>query len=56
MMEYGVRPGEARALRKDCLADRNVIIRRALSDNEHRETTKPAELEFIKSRLIFRLC
>jgi hypothetical protein len=33
-MEYGVRPGGARVLQKDCLADGNVIIRRAFSDNE----------------------
>ena len=56
MMEYGVRPGKARALQKDCLADGNVIIRRAFSDNELRETMKPAGSGFIKSRLIFRQC
>jgi integrase len=43
-MEYGVRPGEARALQKDCLADGNVIIRRAFSDNELRETTKTGRI------------
>ena len=40
MQEYGVRPGEARALMKDCLVEGHVIIRRAFSDNELRETTK----------------
>jgi len=40
MQEYGVRPGEARALMKDCLIDDHVIIRRSFSDNELRETTK----------------
>ncbi len=40
MQEYGVRPGEARALMKDCLVDSHVIIRRAFSDNELREKTK----------------
>ena len=29
MMEYGCRPGEARALQKDCIVDKHIIIRRA---------------------------
>ena len=40
MQEYGVRPGEARALCKDCLVDGHVVIRRAFSQNELRECTK----------------
>ena len=44
MMEYGVRPGEARALMRDCLVDNFVIIRRAFSDNELRETTKSGKI------------
>jgi len=39
MMEYGVRPREARALMKDCIVDGNVIIQRAFSENTLRETT-----------------
>jgi integrase len=48
MMEYGVRPGEARALQKDCLTEGNVIIRRAFSDNELRETTKTGRIRVYK--------
>jgi len=44
MMEYGVRPGEARALMKDCIIDGQVVIRRAFSDNEFRETTKTGRI------------
>lgn len=44
MMEYGVRPGEARALMKDCIVDGQVIIRRAFSDNELREATKTGRI------------
>ena len=40
MQEYGVRPGEAMALCKDCLADGQVIIKRAFSGNELKECTK----------------
>ena len=40
MQEYGVRPGEARGLCKDCLVDNQVIIKRAFSENELKECTK----------------
>jgi len=40
MMEYGVRPGEARALKKDCVENGKVVIKRAFSNNELMETTK----------------
>lgn len=40
MFEYGVRPGEARALKGDCVSDKEITIRRSFSDNELRETTK----------------
>lgn len=40
MQEYGVRPGEARALMKDCLRHGYVTITRAFSENLLRETTK----------------
>jgi integrase len=53
-MEYGVRPGEARALQKDCLADGNVIIRRAFSDNELRETTKTGRIRIYQITAYFQ--
>lgn len=40
MQEYGVRPGEARGLCKDCITDGQVVIRRAFSENTLNETTK----------------
>ncbi len=40
MMEYGCRPGEARALQRDCIKDGNIIIKRAFANNLLRETTK----------------
>lgn len=43
MMEYGVRPGEARGLQKDCIKDGQIIIKRAFSDEILRETTKTGE-------------
>jgi integrase len=39
-MEYGLRIGELRALKKDCIEDGQVIIRRSFSQWELRETTK----------------
>ena len=53
-MEYGVRPGEARALQKDCLADGNVIIGRAFSDNELRETTKTGRIRIYQITAYFQ--
>jgi len=44
MMEYGVRPGEARALQKDCIENGHVIIQRAFADNMLRETTKTGRI------------
>lgn len=40
MMEFGVRPQEARALQKDCIKNGIIIIKRAFSDNTLKETTK----------------
>jgi integrase len=40
MAEYGLRPGEARAMQKDCVSEKEIIIRRAFSNNALRETTK----------------
>jgi integrase len=39
-MEYGLRIGEVRALKKDCLEENHVIIQRSFSQWELRETTK----------------
>jgi integrase len=39
-MEYGLRIGEVRALKKDCLEEGHVIIQRSFSQWELRETTK----------------
>ncbi len=40
MMEYGCRVGEARALMKDCISDSEVTIKRTMSDEKVRESTK----------------
>ena len=53
-MEYGVRAGEARALQKDCLADGNVTIRRAFSDNELRETMKTGRIRIYQITAYFQ--
>jgi len=39
-MEYGLRIGELRALKKDCIEDGHIIIKRSFSRYELRETTK----------------
>jgi len=39
-MEYGLRIGEVRALKKDCIEDGHVVIQRSFSQWELRETTK----------------
>jgi integrase len=39
-MEFGLRIGEIRALKKDCIEDSHVIIKRSFSQWELRETTK----------------
>lgn len=39
-MEYGLRIGEIRALKKDCIEDGHVVIKRSFSQCELRETTK----------------
>jgi len=40
MMEYGLRPGEARAIKKDCITPYELIIKRSFSEYTLRETTK----------------
>jgi len=40
MMEYGLRIGEATALMKDCVTDKEVIIRRSHSNGELLDSTK----------------
>ena len=39
-MEYGLRVGEVRALKRDCVTDKEIIIKRAFSDNDLVERTK----------------
>ena len=39
-MEYGLRVGEIRALKKDCVTDTEIIIKRTFSDNDLVERTK----------------
>lgn len=43
MMEYGVRPQEARALQRDCIKNGQIIIKRVFSDNTLKETTKTGD-------------
>jgi integrase len=43
-MEYGLRVGEVRALKRDAIKGRKVYIKRAFSDNDLRETTKTGEI------------
>ena len=40
MQEYGGRPGEARALQKDCLVNGEFLIKRAFSENTLQQKTK----------------
>ena len=37
-MEFGMRVGEVRALKKDCIKDGKIIIKRAFSDNQLKDT------------------
>jgi len=39
-MEYGLRIGEVCAIKKDCITDNEIIIKRSFSNGELRETTK----------------
>jgi len=39
-MEYGLRVGEVRALKKDCITEKEIIIKRTFSDNDLMECTK----------------
>ena len=39
-MEYGLRVGEVRAIKRDCVTDKEIIIKRAFSDNDLVERTK----------------
>ncbi|MFC1551906.1 tyrosine-type recombinase/integrase [Candidatus Latescibacterota bacterium] len=47
MMESGCRPGEARALQKDCIKTDTITIKRAFSDNRLKETTKAKRVRHI---------
>ena len=43
-MEYGLRVGEVRALKRDVINGGKVYIKRAFSENELRERTKTGEV------------
>ncbi|HLA28377.1 MAG TPA: hypothetical protein VJZ49_10835 [Syntrophales bacterium] len=43
-MEYGLRIGEVRAIMKDAVKEGRIVIRRAFSDNELRESTKTGDV------------
>jgi len=43
-MEYGLRVGEARALKQDAIKDGKVYVKRTFSENELRETTKTGDI------------
>lgn len=43
-MEYGLRVGEARAIKRDAIKSGKVYIKRAFSDNELRESTKTGDI------------
>ncbi len=55
MQEFGVRPGEAAGLKRDCIVDGEIIICRSLVAGELRQTTKTGKTrrfpitEFIQS-------
>jgi integrase len=44
MMEYGLRPGEARALMWDCIDEDEILIKRAFSENQLVERTKTKKI------------
>ena len=44
MMEYGLRPGEARALKWDCISEDEIMIKRAFSENQLVECTKTGKV------------
>ena len=47
MMEYGVRPGEAMALQKDCIKGDTITIKRTFSDNRLEEKTKSKQIRYL---------
>ncbi len=48
MQEYGVRPGEARALKKDCIESDTIVIKRAFSENTLIEQTKTGSVRLFE--------
>jgi len=44
MMEYGLRPGEARALKWDCISEDEIMIKRAFSENQLVGCTKTGKV------------
>ena len=47
-MEYGLRVGEIRALKKDCVTEDEIIIKRSFSDNDLMECTKTKRIRKYK--------
>jgi len=47
-MEYGLRVGEVRALKRDCVTDDEIIIKRGFSDNDLVECTKTKRIRKYK--------
>lgn len=43
-MEYGIRVGEARAIKRDAIKNDRIYIKRAFSDNELKEKTKTGDI------------
>lgn len=43
-MEYGLRIGEVLALQKDCVTDKEIIIKRSVADGNLRQTTKTGHI------------
>lgn len=43
-MEYGLRVGEVRAIKRDAVKDGKIYVRRAFSENELRERTKTGDI------------
>ena len=48
MMEYGVRPGEARAIQRDAIKGGLIVIKRSFSANKLRETTKTGRVRMFE--------
>lgn len=54
MQEYGVRPGEARALMRDCVKDGDIIIKRAFSEIHYEKLLRQGRGGVMKSHHLCR--